>query len=79
MKLKIFDFKVREDYGRDIYLTLLQLNRWCLVQSCFSYMMYPANFPYLSIIFGSGRLLGINFQWLHFGFTVELFSRSWFK
>lgn len=79
MKLKIFDFKVREDYGRDIYLTLLQLNRWCLVQSCFSSFVYPAKWPYLNITLGSSKLFHISFQWLHFGFTMEFISRPWFK
>lgn len=79
MKLRIFDVRVHNDYGKDLYVTLLQVNYWCLVQFCFSSFVYPAKWPYLSITMGSGRLFHIGFQWLHFGFTVEFISRSWFK
>jgi hypothetical protein len=77
--MKLIDIHQRKDYGRDIYFILLQIKSWCLIQSCFHLMLYGRSFPYLNISFGSGRLLGINFQVLSFGFTVEFLSRSWFK
>ena len=79
MKLRIFDVRTQNDYGKDLYLTLFQLNNWCLIQSCFSTFHYPAKWPYFSLTMGSGRLLGVGFQWITIGFTVEFISRTWFK
>lgn len=77
--MKLIQFRHQEDYGHDFYLTLLQVKRWCLVQSCFSTAVYARSFPYLNITMGSGRLFGFSFQVLWFGVTIELISRSWFK
>lgn len=75
--MELISFKKQEDYGRDFYLTLLKIKNWCMIQVCLSTMVYGRSWPYLSIILGSGRLLGFNFQIWKFGICIELISRSW--
>ena len=75
--MQLIKFERQEDYGRDLHLTILKIQNWCLLQSCFSTMVYGRSFPYLSLIFGSGRLFGFNFQVYKFGICIELLTRSW--
>lgn len=77
--MKVLQVKLNEDYGHDLYITLLQIKDWSLIQSCFSTMVYGRSWPYFSFIMGSGRLLSTSFQIWNVGFTIELISRSWFK
>lgn len=77
--MKLFHYKHREDYGHDYYLTLLQVGRWCLFQSCFYTAVFGRNFPYLSIVMGSSRLFYLSFSFWKIGFTIEFLARSWFK
>ena len=79
MKLRIFECRHREDFGHDLYIHFFCVYNWCLIRSCFSTLEYGCRFPYFNLIMGSGRLLGISFQFLNIGFTVEFLSRSWFK
>jgi hypothetical protein len=77
--MKVFQYRSREDYGFDYYITLIQVKRWCLIQSCFATSIYGGKFPYLNITMGGGRLIAINFDIWKIGVCVELISRSWFK
>lgn len=77
--IKLFDFKKEWDFGDDIYIRILKIKGIWLIQSHFYGMVYGRGYPYLSLIFGSGRLFAINFQVLQFGMTIELFSYCWFK
>jgi len=77
--MKLIEFRVQEDFGKDIYIHLLVIKRWCLFQSCLSFMEYGRSWPYLNITMGSGRLFGLSFQVLWFGITFEIFTRNWFK
>lgn len=76
--MKLFQFNHREDYGHDCYVTFVVIKQWCLIQSCFSTMVYGRSWPYLNIAFGSGRLFSFNFQVWNVGICIELISRSWF-
>jgi hypothetical protein len=76
--MNLFHYKHREDWGHDYYLTLFQVGRWALIQSCFYTAVYGRKYPYLNITLGSGRLIHISFSWFIFGFSIEFISRSWF-
>ena len=78
IRLKLFKLKYEEDYGHNFYVTLIQIKRWCLVQSCFCTAVYGKGFPYLNLTLGGGRLIAVNFDFWKIGMCVELFSRSWF-
>lgn len=75
--MKFFEYRSRDDWGIDRYLTLLSANGWSLVQFCYSTTVFEGRFPYLSIITGGGRLLYISFSVWKVGFTVEFLARSW--
>lgn len=77
--MKLFQFRQKKDFGKDYYLTLIQVKRWCFIQSCFSSTVYSRSWPYLNLTMGSGRLLGVSFQVWCFGVTIELISRGWFE
>lgn len=76
--MKILDFKIQDDFGRDIYLIILKYRNWCLLQCCFSWMEYGGIFPYLNITMGSGRLFYITFNVLKCGLAINFLGRSWF-
>lgn len=77
--MRLFRYNYNSTYGKDYCLNIFEINRWCLIQSCFVIGVLGRNFPYLNITFGSGRLIGINFQIWRFGVTLEFLSRSWTK
>jgi hypothetical protein len=77
--MKLFEFKHQEDYGHDVYITLLKVRRWCLIQTCFSTMEYGRAWPYLNITLGYGRMFGFTFEVLSVGISFEVLSRSWFR
>jgi hypothetical protein len=78
-QMKLVSFRKDNDWGKDYYLTILQIKRWCLIQSCFTFAVYGGRFPYFNITMGGGRLIAISFDVLKYGFCVEIISRSWFK
>jgi hypothetical protein len=74
--MKIFDFKVRSDYGKDYYFTFLKGQKYSLIQVSFSICEYPA-FPYFQITMGMGKLFGFfTYAW-KFGFDIDIFGRTW--
>jgi hypothetical protein len=75
-EMKIFDFKVRDDYGKDYYFTFLKGQKYSLLQVSFSVCEY-VSFPHLQIIMGMGKLFGIFFYAWKFGFDVDVFGRTW--
>jgi hypothetical protein len=77
--MNLIKIKLQEDYGHDLYVTLFQVKNWCIMQSCFSKMVYGRVCPYFNLTLGSGRLVAISFQIWYVGFTVELISRAWFE
>jgi hypothetical protein len=73
---KLIQFNVRQDFGTDWYVQVLNVRKWSLFQVSFSFNDY-AGFPYLQINVGSNGLFGLLF-WVHrIGFDVSLASRTW--
>jgi hypothetical protein len=77
--MKLINVKLIEDYGKDLYIILIQVKGWCFIQSCFSFNDYQRSFPYLNITMGSGRLFEINLDVGKIGLCISFFTRSWFK
>jgi hypothetical protein len=73
---KLIQFNYRYDFGHDVYVQVLNVRKWSLLQVSFSINDY-AGWPYLQINMGSNGLFGLLF-WVHrLGFDVSLLSRTW--
>jgi hypothetical protein len=73
---KLIQFNVRQDFGTDWYVQVLNVRKWSLLQVSFSINDY-AGLPYLQINVGSNGLFGLLF-WVHrIGFDVSILSRTW--
>ncbi len=74
--MKLFDYKTRDDYGKDYYFTFLKGQKYSLIQVSFSICEYPG-FPYFQITMGMGKLFGFfTYAW-KFGFDIDFLSRNW--
>jgi hypothetical protein len=73
---KLIQFNVREDFGTDFYVQVLNIRDWSLLQVSFSWNDY-AGWPYLQIHMGSNGLFGLLFWVYKLGFDVSLLSRTW--
>jgi hypothetical protein len=74
--MSLIQFKHRYDFGHEVYVQIVNVKRWSLLQVSVSWNDYPS-LPYLQITSGSNGLLGILFWAYKFGFDVDLFSRTW--
>jgi hypothetical protein len=73
---KLIQFNVREDFGTDAYIQIINVRNWSLLQVSLSWNDY-AGWPYLQIHMGSNGFFGLLF-WVHrLGFDVSLLSRTW--
>ena len=73
---KLIQFNVREDFGTDWYVQVLNIRRWSLLQVSVSWNDY-AGWPYLQITSGGNGLFTILFWVYKFGFDVSILSRTW--
>ena len=77
--MKLFDYKTRDDYGKDFYFTFLKGQKYSLIQVSFSICEYPG-FPYIQVNIGMGKLFGIFVYAWKFGADVALTKLSgWTK
>ena len=74
--MSLIKFKHRYDFGHEVYVQVVNIKRWSLLQASVSWNDYPS-FPYLQITMGSNGFLGILFWAYKFGFDIDLFSRTW--
>ena len=72
--MKLIQFKHREDFGHDFYITLFRFKEGYLFQGCFYTAEYGRKFPYFSLVMGSGRIFEINFSFLKFGFRLSFIA-----
>ena len=77
--MKLIQFGLRDDYGTEVYLTLLTTKQYSLLQVAFDYGEYGnwIEWPYLQISMGYGRLLSVLFSLGKFGFTFDIAGRNW--
>jgi hypothetical protein len=77
--LKLIQFVVREDYGKEYCLTLLKMKHYSLLQVEVDIGEYGDWFelPYLQINMGYGRLFSLLFSIGRVGFTFDIAGRNW--
>lgn len=77
--MKLIKFGVREDYGKEYYMTLLTNKKYSLLQVAFDIGEYGnwIGFPYLQITMGYGRLFSFLFSLGKLGFTFDIAGRNW--
>jgi hypothetical protein len=77
--MKLIQFGVRNDYGKEYYMTLCTGKRYSLFQAAIdvgelSKWNEP---PYIQISSGYGKLFSFLFTISKFGFCFDLFGRNW--
>ena len=77
--MKFFQVGVREDYGKEYYLTLFTTKRYSLLQAAIDYGEYGnwIEWPYLQISMGYGKLFSCLFSIGRVGFTFDILGRNW--
>jgi len=77
--MKLIQFGVRDDYGKEYYMTLLTTKRYSLLQVAFDIGEYDKwiDWPYLQISMGYGRLLSVLFSVGKLGFSFDIAGRNW--
>jgi hypothetical protein len=73
---KLIQFNVREDFGTDAYIQIINVRNWSLLQISISWNDY-VGWPYCQITMGSNGLFGLLFWAYKLGFDVSLLSRTW--
>ena len=74
--MNLIKFNHRYDFGHDLYVQVLNIKNWSLLQVSVSWNEYVSG-PYIQIRMGSGSLFSLLF-WIHkFGFDVDIASRTW--
>ena len=77
--MKLIQFGIRNDYGTEVYLTLLIGKRYSLLQFAIDYGEYGnwIEWPYFQMSMGYGRLLSVLFSIGRVGFTFDVAGRNW--
>lgn len=73
---KLIHITHRRDFGHDIYVQLLNIRKWSLLQFSISWNDDPC-FPYLQITSGANGLLGFMFWVYKFGVDFDVISRTY--
>jgi hypothetical protein len=76
-KMKLFDFKKREDYGTDYYFSFLKTKKHTALQLSVSYCEYDASWPYMQISIGMGKVFGVFCYFWKFGFDFDILGNTW--
>jgi hypothetical protein len=74
--MKLFKVNQRNDFGKEVYFGLLEINRYCLLQISFDYSD-SGGYPYLQITSGMGKLFGILASIGRYGMCFEILARDW--
>lgn len=77
--MKLFNYGVREDYGKEYYFTLCTTKHYSLLQFAIDYGEYGKwiEFPYLQISMGNGRLFSFLFSIGKVGLSFDIAARNW--
>ena len=75
--MKLIQFGVRDDYGKEYYMTLCTGKHYSLLQIAFDIGEYGGwiEWPYLQISMGYGRLFSFLFSIGRVGFTFDFAGR----
>ena len=77
--MKLFNYGVSEDYGKEYYVTLLTTKQYSLLQASVDHSNYCKwfEFPYLQISMGNGRLFSFLFSIGKVGLSFDIAARNW--
>jgi len=77
--MKLLNFGIRRDYGREYYMTLLTTKHYSLLQAAVDCGEYGnwIEWPYIQINMGYGRLFSFLFSIGRVGFTFDIAGRNW--
>ena len=77
--MKLIQFGVRSDYGKEYYMTLCTGKHYSLLQLAFDIGEYGGwiEWPYFQMSMGYGRLLSVLFSIGRVGFTFDIAGRNW--
>lgn len=74
--MKLFKFKLREDFGKDYYFAFGIVGSHAFVQVSFNYCDY-ASWPYIQIQSGMGKLFGLFAYVWKLGIDFDLIGLTW--
>lgn len=79
LSMKLFNYGLRDDYGKDYYFTFLKGKKYSLLQVSFDIGEYSkwTELPYFQFSSGNGRLISILFTISKFGISFDIFGRNW--
>ena len=79
LSMKLFNYGLRDDYGKEYNFTLLSGKKYSLLQVSFDIGEYGSwiEFPYLQISMGYGKLFSFLFSLGKLGFTADFAGRNW--
>ena len=77
--MKLFDYRYRDDYGKEYCLTLFFTERYSLLQVSLDVGEYGSwiEWPYLQISMGYGKLFSFLFSLGKLGFSADIAGRNW--
>jgi hypothetical protein len=77
--MKIFQVGIRNDYGREYYMTLFTGKRYSLLQAAVDVgeLSKWNEQPYIQISSGYGKLFSFLFTISKFGFAADFCARNW--
>jgi hypothetical protein len=77
--MRLINFRTRDDYGKEYYLSLLSTKHYAFLQLEFDIGDYSRwnELPYLNITMGHGRLFSVLFTISKFGFSMDFLGRNW--
>ena len=78
MNFKLIDFHIREDFGKEYCLAILQFKERSLLQLSFSWNDYPSG-PSLILYMGLNSLLDIIISCWKISFCIEILNHNWVK
>ena len=74
--MSVIKFNHREDFGHDLYVQIINIKTFSLLQISISWNDYPS-WPYLQIKSGTGDVLDVLFWAYKFGIDITILGRTW--
>ena len=77
--MKLIQFGIREDYGKEYYMTIFTTKKYSLFQVSFDVGEYGSwiDWPYLQISMGYGRLFSFLLTIGKLGFIFDIAGCNW--
>ena len=75
---KLFDFHIKEDFGKEYCLAILQFKKRSLLQLSFGWNDYSSG-PSLILYMGLNSLLDVAIDCWKISFCIEILNHNWVK